>query len=195
MKKCSVFQSPRVFNIQPGRRLANQVRDEKRTLDPRRPNFTRAKRYLRQPENPVSDSQKILLRKVSALIWVKNWLRKLTALQLVWVKNWLRNFLINLGSSWFFLSEIAWMIRWKSGWVQDLHTYKMIARMCWRVQFVPRPVLRKTYSSISNDLKQEFSRVAWTSLGNCIKFSRELQKVHLEVLSLLQTIVITIIKL
>ena len=39
--------------------MANQMRGEKRTLDPRRPNFTRAKRNLREPENPFSDRLKI----------------------------------------------------------------------------------------------------------------------------------------
>ena len=33
---------------------------------------------------------------------------------LVWVRNWLRKFLLNLGSAWFCLSEIAWIIGWKS---------------------------------------------------------------------------------
>ena len=38
------------------------MRGEKRTLDPRRPNFTRAKRNLREPENPFSDRPKYTMK-------------------------------------------------------------------------------------------------------------------------------------
>jgi len=53
------------------------------------------------------------IRKVTVLVWVKNCLRKFTAL--VWLKIWLGKFLLNVGSSWFCLGEIARMVGRKSG--------------------------------------------------------------------------------
>ena len=53
------------------------------------------------------------IKRVTVLVWVKNCLRKFTAL--VWLNIWLGKFLLNVGSSWFCLGEIAWMVGRKSG--------------------------------------------------------------------------------